>query len=325
MRQFLLILFLILLKQHSFAVDINLDISQSIIYLTGAKIKLTYTVKHKRKELEFLKNKSDISLNPDEFYKKILRAKHINDKIDVEHISFTEDKIYSDNGEKVIEANTYTYVFQLFEIQSIEVSPVKFQFTNLTNDNLVYYSPYAYIHSLPPESRGASSFNFKDIINKTEYDNRDYSNYYITLFSILGFVLISLLIYRFNRWNIFQKDKLGNAISQAKNQLDILKAELLNDKAENITDIHKLTNILKHYIERKWDILAISENTHELIDSLKAIDVDPSIIQSIQDFYNHCDRLKFSSISIEKSSLEDALSKALLLLDNLEKHRSLIS
>lgn len=318
MQRILFIIIFLLASHRSYAIDIELELNQSIIYLTGAKIQLVLSVSHKRKELEFVKIKSDVSLPPDQFYKRILKTRHPNKKIDIEHISYSEDKKFVDKNGYVIESNIFTYEFQLFEIESVEISPVKFQFTNLTNDNQICYSPYAYIHPLPPESRGISSLAFKDISTEKEV-KKDINKFYYIIIGIFTFILIFLLGLRFLNWRTIHFDQFGKASTQAQNKMNRLEK---NEALESPDFFVKLTRILKHYIERKWDIVTLSENTNDFIIELKNKEKSDQLILLIENFFRDCDEIKFAPNRTQQINKRDFLDRGYTLIDQIEKERA---
>ncbi len=304
---------------NTFPVEISLSINRTLMYLTGDVYQLKIIVNHNSDE-EIVSSKSDISLNEKDFYKKILNAPHPIEKIDIESVKPRTHTINKSNGNYKI-TETFLYTFQIFEIENLQVGPVKF-LINYKNREYVVYSPYTYINIIPPYSK--TNLN-SPLIQDVDPEKKSSSNYYkLLLILVILIILLSIILFlsikRIYRWYILKQDKLNNPYIQAK--VSFQSIQEMNNISDGMTTsnnetYHQLSRIMKHYLERRFHISLIEKNTAELYDLLYPLSIDPIIQLDIIKYFQRCDEMKFLPNYLKNTHLIIDIQLALKIINTL--------
>lgn len=98
--------------------------------------------------------------------------------------------------------------------------------------------------------------------------------------------------------------------------LDALAKEGLVEKGMVKEYYYRLTNIVRHYIEGRFGLLAPERTTEEfLVEMARANTLDKSHKVLIQDFLNHCDMVKYAKYGPSLMEIEETYALARRLID----------
>ncbi|MDH4128804.1 MAG: hypothetical protein OEV44_08635 [Spirochaetota bacterium] len=317
-----LTLIFILLNTPLFSVEIKLSINKTLIYLTGEQIELIYSVKHNPDE-KLIINESDIHLKPDLFYNKILNSPYIKRKYDLDSLKMPTHKVIhsNSNGQNIIE-HIFRYSFQLFEVDNLMISTAKFTFTN-NDQTFLAYSPYAFIHIIPPKSKDHRKLSFKDIsepfIGKHSMFAYTDIILYITVF--LFIIIIVFFIKRIKVWYYITYDSLGTPFTQVYTFFYSLKKHLINNNSleHPIKDVYSdlLTN-MKFYLERKYRLSTTEMTSEEIIDSLAIHVNDQQTLSNIKQFFNICNLIKFAERTREINEVQNDIQLGINIISSID-------
>ena len=320
---FFLALIFVLISCPLFSAEIQLSIDKSIVYLTGEQIKLIYTINTEPDE-ELIINESDTNLDSKLFYKRILYSPIIEGNYDIESLknSIYTTKQKEANGKKLIEHN-FQYNFQLFEINNLMISPIKFTFKK-NNKSLIAYSPSTYIHFIPPKTKKNKLLSFKDIVEPTLEKNNLFNS--IAILSITGsfafIMFISIFSNRLLKWYYINNDKLGTPFSQVYSYFSMVKEELNNNITQkpSIKDIYTdLSYNMKLYLERKYVFSSVKMCSEEIIRFLSFHIDDQNILSKVKTFFYICDSIKFAYRSRNLAEIQNDIKLATNIICILNK------
>jgi hypothetical protein len=91
-----------------------------------------------------------------------------------------------------------------------------------------------------------------------------------------------------------------------------LKDALKNNKVKGQICISRLTDIVRDYLEHRFNIHAPSQTTHEFLTDLDKSDspLELEHKQFLRDFMTAADMVKFAKLPADQALLENAMNKA---------------
>ena len=91
-----------------------------------------------------------------------------------------------------------------------------------------------------------------------------------------------------------------------------LRSALTNHKVKGQICISRLTDIVRDYLEQRFNIHAPSQTTHEFLKDLDKSDspLELEHKQFLRDFLTAADMVKFAKLPADQTLLENAMNKA---------------
>lgn len=97
---------------------------------------------------------------------------------------------------------------------------------------------------------------------------------------------------------------------QALKHSDLLKKNQVKQYYINLSEI------LRKYIQRRFQILALDRTTQEIKQELKGIKIDPGIIELIHNFLKDCDLVKFAKFSPTEKKTDENLREGVEIVES---------
>jgi hypothetical protein len=135
-------------------------------------------------------------------------------------------------------------------------------------------------------------------------------------YSLLGLLVIAIIIFvlkRFKKKQPVFKPRIPEKLPYliALEELDKLKEDKLWQKNEIKTYYSRLTNIIRAYIERRYDVKAMEETTSEILRDMKSTDLnDRELLEMLKKLLSLADLVKFAKGIPEPEENESHLDNA---------------
>ena len=132
---------------------------------------------------------------------------------------------------------------------------------------------------------------------------------------IVGLIVLVVLIYLIKKYYKNRKRKEAGVILlpphiEAINELEKLYTlKLWRDGRHKIYHT-KLSDIIRNYIHRRYNINAMEMTSEEIMSSLRSLDVNSSILNKLSDSMSLSDLVKFAKFAPEDEESEGSLSTA---------------
>ncbi len=318
---------LLMIHVAFYGVEARLSVDKSMMYLTGERIRVLVTIIHSPDE-EIIYDLSDTFLSPKEFYARIFTTHNPKDIPDLEPLKGPIHTVVIKDlkdGKEVWE--TYEYALQIFEIESLKISPIKFV---LSKDGkpFVIYSPGTFIHKVPHDLNRINGLTFKDISEPNLFSLSDFPWYIlgIGLEGLFILFIITSMILRFKRWTLLSRDSLISPIEQAYSKLNLLKTSLVhltpNENKRYLKNIYiDMSKTLKYFMERKYYVMLVEKNTREFSELLTSSIKDLDILGKVQSFLETCDQVKFAAQTKDRKEIEYDISLEKEILSSIEQSK----
>jgi hypothetical protein len=150
--------------------------------------------------------------------------------------------------------------------------------------------------------------------------NKNYYRLYLIIaitLGVLGIVVAIILFFnrRKHREISFAREPLP-AHEIAYNELENLKAMNLISKGRIKEYYYGLSNIVRHYIENRFRLMAPERTTEEFLAEMASTDkLEEKHKQLIRNFLEHCDLVKYAKYGPNNYEIEDAFNSAKKLVD----------
>ncbi len=318
---------LLMIHTGFYGVEVKLSVDKSMMYLTGERIRVLVTVIHSPDE-EIIYDQSDTFLSPKEFYTKIFTTRNPKNIPDLEPLKGPIHTVVIKDlkdGKEVWES--YEYELQIFEIESLKISPIKFL---LSKDGkpFVLYSPGTFIHKVPNDLNRINGLTFKDISEPNLFSLSDFP-WYILAIGLEGlFILfiVTSMILRFRRWTLLSGDSLISPIEQAYSKLNLLKTSLVhltpNENKRYLKNIYiDMSKTLKYFMERKYFVMLVEKNTQEFSELLTGYIKDSTILGKVKSFFKTCDQVKFAAQIKDRKEIEYDISMEKQIISSIEQFK----
>ncbi|MFQ5965143.1 MAG: hypothetical protein ACE5KZ_12790 [Candidatus Scalinduaceae bacterium] len=149
---------------------------------------------------------------------------------------------------------------------------------------------------------------------------KNYSRLYIVIaivFGVLG-IVGTIIMYFYNR----RHKKIDfvplplSAHEIAYNELDSLRALNLISIVQIKEYYYRLSNIVRHYIENRFRLMAPERTTEEFLTEMAITDkLEVKHKELISNFLEHCDLVKFAGYGPDSQEIENAYNSAKKLVD----------
>lgn len=144
---------------------------------------------------------------------------------------------------------------------------------------------------------------------------------FLPLISILV-ILIGIILLAFYCWKKFRKKDVKQEVVTPENiytytlkELNKLKLQKLWT-TEQIKEHHlKLSELLRAYLEIRYEILALESTSHEIMISLQAKkSMDKNSLLLLREVIDHCDLVKFAKWQPDELSCEKVMDDSILFV-----------
>lgn len=233
------------------------------------------------------------------------------------HIFSTNiEKTPSNEGDKR-KSIVYVIEFAVFETGDIRLSSLDFRFRKKDGKILE-------ISSLPVMLRqgglvGDDDNDIKDIKAPLSVEGSR-SNLPLFLGLLTSLVIVLALIYYFF---IYKKGKLNGrktirkeaAHIEAYRALDSLSRENLLAAGQYKQYYIRLSDVMKVYLNRRFDIETIERTTREILSDIRKIDLSRYGRRRIGEFFDECDLVKFAKFIPTGSQAREEIETAYFIVD----------
>lgn len=171
-----------------------------------------------------------------------------------------------------------------------------------------------------------------DTLTFVPFDIKGEMGYPLTFWEIFRWVLLAIgtlliiyIVYRVIRNLRENKTLLGKPVVKdpphiiALRELDKLRNKKLweRDQKQYYTEV---TDILRSYIERVFDVQAMEQTSKEIIDDLQSKDIDKKEFEELKDLFNLSDLVKFAKYTATSQESESAIPVAVRFVNSTFLH-----
>ncbi len=262
------------------------------------------------------------------------------------HLDVTQDR-----GQVV-----YPPLFTDTIVKGVEILKIGFPDTTILSDDrinikqdllitsfdsaLYYIPPFKYIAGEDTIYTNALALNVQtfevDLESKELCDIKDIKKppfvfmdyFWIVFIVLLVLTLIVFGILFYKRWKkrkdnpeFIPEELLIPAADAARKSLEVLNEKQLWQKGMEKEYYSGLTDILRIYIERRYTINAMEMTSAEIINSLKSLDIDKSVLLSLKDLMQTSDFVKFAKLRPGYAENESSIIIAESFVNNTEEKK----
>ncbi|MFQ5706437.1 MAG: hypothetical protein ACE5HO_03260 [bacterium] len=221
-------------------------------------------------------------------------------------------------GGKIVERTDY--LISTFEVGEFEIPPLEVDYVlpgDSTKHSLKTSKLNILVKSLNPSEAG----DIRDIKPPLSLP-RDFSK--LILWGAIGLGLLFLLSVAIYIW---RRKKAGKTILPRKVEpprpahetafaaLNALKESSPLQEGKFKEFYVEVSQIIRSYIEGRYFIIALEMTTFELVEKLKATEIEPENIELIQALLEICDLVKFAKYSPSDSEHQSTLARAFEIVD----------
>ena len=207
--------------------------------------------------------------------------------------------------------NTGSYIIPAFDI--------KYK-TKPEAEEAVVKTPEVFIEVVTTLDEDASDVRG---ITPTVAINKSYSRlYYIIaiVFGVLAIVGAIILLFRGKQKEIEFVPAPLPAHQIAYNELENLRALNLISEGRIKEYYYRLSNIVRHYIESRFKLMAPERTTEEFLAEMTVTDRLTGVHKElISNFLEHCDMVKFAAYGPDTREIENAFDSAIKLVDETKE------
>lgn len=212
------------------------------------------------------------------------------------------------------------YTISTFDVGEFEIPPLTFRYTvsdDTTQHLLQTEKLKIVVESLKPSEAG----DIRDIKGPLSLP---VSYRQLILWGSIALavaLLLSALYY------VYQRKKAGKSLLPKKTEpprpphaaaleaLHDLKSSSLLAEGRVKEYYIRVSEIIRRYIEGRYFICALELTTYELIERLRAADVEPEMVQLIQEFLDACDLVKFAKYRPTADENQQVLERAFEIVE----------
>lgn len=213
---------------------------------------------------------------------------------DIDVIRSDEPIIEESQGRKKI---IYRYIISKYDSADVTVPsiPVIYQLGGDTTSLKVLTNPVQFmVRTLPV----VTSAEIKDV-KPPILIPMDLFTILLILFTILLLILIALYFYRKNQKKKQRKVEKKRIYIIPPHVKALSELHILEDKKlwqqGLVKEYHSgITEIIRHYFEERFKILAIESSTTEIMEQLTRVVLPQKIYRTVNDFLNNADLVKFA-------------------------------
>jgi hypothetical protein len=232
---------------------------------------------------------------------------------------FAVNDIEKEQGRTIREHN---YILETYKAGSyiIPAFDIKYK-EKLKNEVEVAKTPEIFIEIATTLDADAS--DVRDITPPVALD-KNYFRLYIIIAIVLGVLaLVAIVVhYVYNRKNR-ETESIAEPLSAhqiAYNELESLRAMDLITKGQIKEYYYSLSNIVRHYIENRFKLMAPERTTEEfLAEMMVTTRLTEDHKKLVGDFLEHCDMVKFASYGPDRREIENSLNSAKKLVDETKE------
>lgn len=212
------------------------------------------------------------------------------------------------------------YVVSTFDIGDYDIPPVTVRYTTMGDSlwkDLTTDSLKITVESMKPSEEG----DIRDIKPPLEIP-RDW--WRITRFVIAGVlaVLVGILILYY-----FKRRKEGKSLLPRREKLKLPPHEialaalekLLTEELWQKGDVKqfyiRLSEIIRHYVEDRFFIIAIEMTTFQLIEAMKQAEIESDVTEIVEIFLMQCDLVKFAKYVPTKKEHNETTDLAFSIIE----------
>ncbi len=207
---------------------------------------------------------------------------------------------------------TGSYIIPAFDIKYKE---------KLKDDVMVAKTPEIFIEVATTLDADAS--DVRDIAPPVVL-HKNYFRLYIIIAIVFGVLALAALIlhYIYNRKNR-ETESIPEPLSAhqiAYNELESLNAMDLITKGQIKEYYYRLSNIVRHYIENRFKLMAPERTTEEFLAEMivtEKLAEDHKTL--VGDFLEHCDMVKFAAYGPDSREIENSFNSAKRLVDETKE------
>lgn len=155
------------------------------------------------------------------------------------------------------------------------------------------------------------------------YDIKGQIRYPITFKELLPWIglliLVAAIVYVICRWIKYRKENLsffGKPIVQdpphivALRSLEKIRSQKLWQNGNQKQFYTAVTDILRLYMSKRYDIAALEETSAEIFDDLKDKNIDPQLLERVKEMFTTADFVKFAKHSASQLENETVIPTA---------------
>lgn len=214
----------------------------------------------------------------------------------------------------------FEYTISTFDVGEFEIPPLEFYYivaNDTTKSVLKTRKIKITVESIVPSEAG----DIRDIKNPLEM-SRDLRT--IIIWSSIGFAALLLMLAGFYFW---RRKKAGRGLlpqrvepprpahEVALEQLKELEASSLLTEGKVKEYYIEISEIIRHYIEGRYFIVALELTTFELLQKLESENIEAESIRMIQEFLESCDLAKFAKYVPSDEENRAALSRGVEIVE----------
>ena len=231
---------------------------------------------------------------------------------DVTDIEKEEGRITRELGYVLETYKTGSYIIPAFDIKYKE---------KLKNEVMVAKTPEIFIEVATTLDADAS--DVRDITPPVAL-HKSYFRLYIIIAIVFGVLALTAFIlhYIYNRKNR-ETESIPEPLSAhqiAYNELESLRAMDLISKGQIKEYYYRLSNIVRHYIENRFKLMAPERTTEEFLAEMivtgKLAEDHKTLVG---DFLEHCDMVKFAAYGPDSREIENSFNSAKRLVDETKE------
>jgi hypothetical protein len=208
--------------------------------------------------------------------------------------------------------NTGSYIIPAFDI--------KYK-TRPETEEAVVKTPEVFIEVVTTLDENASDVRG---ITPTVAINKSYFRLYYIIAIVFGALAIAgaiiLFLYRRKQKEIESVPEPLPAYQIAYNELENLRALNLISEGRIKEYYYRLSNIVRHYIESRFKLMAPERTTEEFLAEMTVTDRLAEVHKElISNFLEHCDMVKFAAYGPDSREIENAFDLAIKLVDETKE------
>ncbi len=219
---------------------------------------------------------------------------------------------------KIVEK--FEYKISTFDTGEFEIPPLTIYYTlpgDSVKHSLKTETLKIEVLSLNPSKKG----DIRDIKQPLNLP-RDLRQY--ILWGGLGLILVLAALTAFYVW---KRKKAGKSIIPRKVEPPKPAHEIALEALENLRESSliqegkikeffvQISEIIRNYIEGRYFVPALEMTTFELLENLRQNQIEDGIIQTIAEFLEICDLVKFAKYQPSSEEIDSTLNKAFEIVD----------
>jgi len=212
------------------------------------------------------------------------------------------------------------YTISTFDVGEFEIPPLTFYYTvgdDSTRRELRTQKLQIVVESLKPSEAG----DIRDI--KMPWDlPRDYRT-----LVLWGSIILAVLILLGISFYVWYRKRTGRGVLPQKVEPPRPVHEIAQEKLKELQQSKllqegkvkqfyiELSDIIRHYVEGRYFVVALELTTAELIEDLQEANVEPEHVQLIHTFLKRCDLVKFAKYVPTDSEISQDVESAFRIVD----------